>query len=378
MATLRLPLILNGNPIASPHVGQGTYTIRLIRALRPRLNDRLLVILSTGVAVPDEIAPEDILWVPSGISLGHELMQHIVANNRLLRFVRKKFPQALFHSPGPIAGGPMPGRTIVTIHDCIYRSFENYLGRFFIRRLYLRATELFARHVSLVLTDSNFSKAELITKLRISASRIEVLYPWVGNECLEEISTDEIARVRSRYNLPARFWLYLGGYDYRKNVEFLIAAYSRLTAQKNVPPLVLAGKIPSYTRVTCDVQGSLKKNRVRSDQIQMPGMVSTADLPALYRAASLMIYPSLMEGFGLPPAEAMAVGTPVLASNTSSLPEVVRNATSRFDPVILDSLVEKLSAAANDETQFRSNLPQEFTESYGVSRYLELIDRVQR
>ena len=89
--------------------------------------------------------------------------------------------------------------------------------------------------------------------------------------------------------------------------------------------------------------------------------------------AALFIYPSLMEGFGLPPAEAMAMRTPVLASNASSLPEVVRLRTCRFDPRDTDELRTRLLAAASDESQFLCTLPNEFTESFGIARYLQLL-----
>jgi glycosyltransferase involved in cell wall biosynthesis len=229
----------------------------------------------------------------------------------------------------------------------------------------------------MVLTDSVFSKHDLIELAKIPEAKIEVLYPWVGNEFLVRVPQAAVQSLRERLALPHRFWLYLGGYDYRKNVEFLIDAYKAASKARSLPPLVLAGKIPDDRNVaTCNVRGALIRNSLTSEDIRQPGLISSHDLPALYTAASLLIYPSLMEGFGLPPAEAIAVGTPVLSSNAGSLPEVVRNDDCLFDPRNVLSLVEKLVAAADNEAQFSTKLSETFTETTGIDRYLELMGQV--
>ena len=184
-------------------------------------------------------------------------------------------------------------------------------------------------------------------------------------------------KFRQRLGLPQKFWLYLGGYDYRKNVEFLLGAYAKAAAARSVPPLVLAGSIPSYrSRFACDVFGTLKRLHLNEKQIRLPGLIPIDELPVVYKSASLLIYPSLMEGFGYPPVEAMAVGTPILASNVSSLPEVVQKMECLFDPKDENSLVEKLLVAADDEATFSARLSPSFTESYGIERYLQLIGNV--
>jgi glycosyltransferase involved in cell wall biosynthesis len=124
------------------------------------------------------------------------------------------------------------------------------------------------------------------------------------------------------------------------------------------------------------VIGAIERTGLQSDDVHMPGLVATDDLPGLYRAASLFIFPSLMEGFGLTPAEAVASGTPVLSADNSSLPEVIRNAECRFDAKDIESLTVKLVAAAKDEKQFSSELCEDFTEPYGIKRYLGLIHTV--
>jgi glycosyltransferase involved in cell wall biosynthesis len=229
----------------------------------------------------------------------------------------------------------------------------------------------------LVLTDSEFSKTDLINRLNLRSDRLEILYPWVGGEFLRPSSLHEVEKLRERLNLPPHFWLYLGGYDYRKNIEFLLQAYAQAASARTIPPLVLAGTIPTLrSRVSCDVMGTLKRLQLKETQVRTPGRIEGGDLPVLFKAASLLIYPSLMEGFGLPPAEAMAAGTPVLVSNSSSLPEVVQQKNSLFDPNDVDNLIHKLLLASEDESQFLTKLSPAFTESYGIERYIQLIGRV--
>ena len=363
--------------MSNPYVGQGAYTLRLVSGLQRRYKNEFRVVVSQPTANANDAFESRIICLPARRLITHEFANRIIDNARVLRLVAKCFPDSVFHSPGPIAGLNRPARTVVTIHDSIYRSFPNYLGRLGLRKLYMSATESFARRASLVLTDSEFSKRQLLEQMAMDSGRTEVLYPWVGTEFVESMSDLKLDDARRRYGLPHQFWLYIGGYDYRKNVEFLIRGYAAVSSREPVLPLVLAGRIPKRaSRVTCDVMGELKRTGLTTDKVLMPGAISNSDLPAVYKAASLFIFPSLMEGFGLPPAEAMATGTPVLVSDVSSLPEVVKDGSCRFDPKKLDSLIDKLQAAKTNYSKFRSPLPDRFTEEFGIKRYLDLIDRV--
>jgi glycosyltransferase involved in cell wall biosynthesis len=265
---------------------------------------------------------------------------------------------------------------VVTVHDCIYRHFTDYLGRRFVRRQLIRATERYAIGAETILTDSEFSRRDVAAHVGIPPERLQVLYPWVDHRSFDPIDDATAATLRARLRLPRRFWLYVGGYDYRKNVELLIAAYTSARSDiPSLPPLVLAGKIPPAGRraAWCDIHGAIARAGLPTEAIVLPGLIEPCDLPVLYSLAALLVYPSLMEGFGLPPAEAMAMATPVLASNASSLPEVVRLPHCRFDPNDVDELRSKLVAAASGESQFRCPLPEEFTEGFAVARYLQLL-----
>jgi glycosyltransferase involved in cell wall biosynthesis len=370
-------LVISGLPLGNLGVGQGVYTYRIIVGLLRRAPElRFRVLVPAHYSLPPEI-PEGIIDRIPGRQGFRPLLEGIYWSNRILSFARDLPATTVFHSPGPIFGFGRPPKTVVTIHDCIYRTFPRYFGRSGIRRLNILATERYAARSTLVLTQSDFSRRAIAEQTAIPTEKIRVLSPWVDESFMRAASSAALIHFRAKLELPERYWLYVGGYDYRKNVEFLIQSYARARRQQPLPPLVLAGIIPKKADpVSCDVLGALRQASLRSTDVLMPGFISSGDLPDLYRAASLLIYPSLMEGFGIPPAEAMAVGTPLLASNTSSLPEVVQKAECLFDPTNQVDLTDKLVAAAQDETQFSAQLCNTFTELHGINRYLQLINKV--
>jgi glycosyltransferase involved in cell wall biosynthesis len=373
-------LVINGQALRMPHVGIGVYTQRLIRGLlRHPQSPAFRVVIEEGSqsALPD--LPDALFLTLPRSRLPHPLLRQIAFANRLVGLVNTEFPQAVLHAPGPMWAPRRPPRLVVTLHDCIYRHFPLYLGRFWLRKWVTAATERFAARSNLVLTDSDSSARDLAHTAHIPAQKIRVLYAWLGPEFVAANVPEEARRVREKLGLPPRSWLYIGGFDYRKNVERMIEAYGLACRATPCPPLVLAGSIPSRTAPPySDPVGAIRIAGLSPAQVFLPGRIADEDLPGLYAAAELLIYPSLCEGFGLPPAEAMAVGTPVLVSDSSSLPEVVPRAECRFDPQSVSAIAEKLQAAAQDARQFRCALRPEFTESVAIARYLELIEGAGR
>ncbi|MDB4888428.1 MAG: hypothetical protein JWL61_283 [Gemmatimonadetes bacterium] len=371
-------LVISGLAMANGHVGQGVYARRIVEGLlRCHQDFPFRVVAPAGDDGLRRLVPAAKLVELDGRSPHrHELVSTVYWSNRIASHISRNYPEAVFHSPAPMWARHRPAHTVVTLHDCIYRHFPDYLGKRGVRRQLSRATERYAIGAKSVLTDSEFSRQDLATKAGIPSENLHVLYPWVDQRSFDPIAESTVTALRAKLQLPARFWLYLGGYDYRKNVEFLISAYASARREvPDIPPLVLAGTIPplGHSALYCDVYGAIARTGLPDDAILLPGLIASADMPALYDLAELFVYPSLMEGFGLPPAEAMARGTPILASNTSSLPEVVRVPNCRFDPRDTAELRLKLVAAAADESQFRCALPDEFTEGFGIARYLQLI-----
>ncbi|OAI42334.1 hypothetical protein AYO41_04410 [Verrucomicrobia bacterium SCGC AG-212-E04] len=373
---LPVELVIYAGALANPSVGLGVHCLNLVRALervaRPGWDFRILVpqdceveTLGINTRTVRRFQP----WFTSGHALLDETIRWQVAAAK----ARAEYSRAIFHAPSVFWSPRAPVRRIVTLHDANYRAIPRYMGRLLVRKGILRLAERYARSCERILTVSDFSRRQIVNLLGVSYEKITVTYNWISTEFSAPLPSDRLALVSKKYALPNRFWLYLGGYDCRKNIEFLVAAYAAARRSRpEMPPLVLAGKIPENGRnaMICNVHGAISEAGLPANTILLPGPIDHCDVPALYRLAALFIYPSLLEGFGLPPAEAMAMGTPVLVSDGSSLPEVVRNADCRFDPSNIAALQAKLMAAASDESQFHCALPEEFTEGPGVARYL--------
>lgn len=366
-------LYIDATPLLVPDVGVGVYTLRLIRALGTSLHaSKVTVLLPEGVSadIPGAIRVKRVALPKIPIPL----VAHFVWATRMAVVARRENPSALFHSPGPWVAWRRPDRFVVTLHDCIARRFPRYQGKWLLRRIFQRAGERIAAGAEQVLTDSVCSKRDLVTLAGIPEQKIRIVYPWVDSRFRSDLEPGPWLETRG---LRRGYWLYIGGYDYRKNVEFMLAAYARLCRSVDCPPLVLAGRIPQNLRQpVCDVHGTIRNLGLTSRQVLFPGFISDADLPFLYAGASLLIYPSLYEGFGLPPAEAMAVGTPVLVSNASSLPEVVRKKACQFRPDDLPQLMEKMRLAVRSPETFRCELPPEFTEPAALQAYLHTMGLV--
>jgi glycosyltransferase involved in cell wall biosynthesis len=153
-----------------------------------------------------------------------------------------------------------------------------------------------------------------------------------------------VAAVRSRYRLPEGYVLFVGSVERRKNLRGLLQAYARLLETDVACPLVIVG---TRRRGAGEIGRTLQELHLEESVI-FTGYVPDADLPAIYTGADLFVFPSLYEGFGLPPLEAMACGTPVVCSNAASLPEVVGDAAIMVDPYDVEGLAEAMLRVLTD------------------------------
>ena len=226
--------------------------------------------------------------------------------------------------------GPLvcPCPLVVTVFDL---SFLRYPQAFRPgNRLYLRLfTRVSVRRAQRVIAISKHTKADITHWLGVPPDRIEMVYCGV-EECFHPLPTEEVLAFRQEKGLPEQFLLYVGTLEPRKNLSLLLRAYARLrTAGGTPPPLILAG---ARGWMCEDLFSQVEELGLR-DSVHFPGYVSLEELPLWYNAATCFVYPSLYEGFGLPPLEAMACGTPVLSSDAASLPEVVGDAGLLLDPL---------------------------------------------
>lgn len=240
--------------------------------------------------------------------------------------------------------------TVVTVHDLVPLLRPEY-RRTAAQRLY---TTLVCRGLSRaarVLTDSSASAKDLLAHLQIPASRLQVipLAPDPLFRPLEDSEQEWARSVRARLGLPDRFILYLGGLDRRKNVGRLLRAFATLRTEREIPhALAIIGRVREGDPLFYDPRPDLASLGI-ADAVRLLGGVGDAEVRALHGLTDAFVFPSLYEGFGLPPLEAMRCGAPVVCSNASSLPEVVGEAGLTFSPTDIRAIAEAIWSVVSDE-----------------------------
>jgi glycosyltransferase involved in cell wall biosynthesis len=237
-----------------------------------------------------------------------------------------------------------PCRTAVLIHDLSFRAHPDYYPLSI--AAYMRLlTGLAIRHAEVVVALSEFTRAEIVSFYPAARDKVAVVYPGVGAEFRPDAEEDDQAL--SALGVRRPYVLAVGNIHPRKNLGRLLDAWLRLpvlapASDRNRPR-------PALTWAGLDRWGSGDLIcRAREAGVQLIGFVPAAHLPALYRQAEALVYPSLYEGVGLPPLEAMACGTPVLTANTTSLPEAVGDAAMMVDPTDVEALAEGLAQVLSD------------------------------
>jgi glycosyltransferase involved in cell wall biosynthesis len=251
----------------------------------------------------------------------------------------------LFHATHYVIPPLARARAVVTIHDIIHVLYPQFLpnraallyARVMIRRALSRADR--------IITVSYNSKRDLVDYFGIGPSRIEVIYNGVAGRFRADLPRPERERVAAKYGLPRPYLLFLGGEKPHKNVRNVLRAYAEARRERALPhALVLAGPMPkNRSRVEALIAALDLDTRVIRT-----GVVPEEDLPGLFAGADAFLYPTLYEGFGLPVAEAMACGVPVLTSSTSALQEIAGGYAYLVDPMDVDAIARGIVDLATD------------------------------
>lgn len=234
----------------------------------------------------------------------------------------------------PYFGSPLSPATptVVTIHDLIPMVLPEYRGGPLVR-LYTSLAAASALQARLILADSDWSRQDILRKLKAKPAQVRVVYLAPAPHFQPAQTWQQIVDIKAKYNLPENFVLYLGGFDVRKNVKALLYAYTWVSATLGHQyPLVLGGRLPEQdTGFYPDPLRTARELGIEEFVIT-PGWIAEEDLPLVYAAATVFVYPSYYEGFGLPVLEAMACGTPVVTTNAASIPELAGPAAFQLDP----------------------------------------------
>ena len=222
--------------------------------------------------------------------------------------------------------------TVVTIHDLIPMMLPAYRGSAAVR-LYTALVAAAAPRANLILADSEASRQDILQRLSVPEEQVRTVYLAPAPHYQPADTWQQLVDIKKKYDLPETFVLYLGGYDARKNVSALLHAYTWVSAALgNDYPLVLVGNLPQKDTPFFPDPLRIARELGIEEYIITPGWIAEEDLPLLYCAATVFVYPSRYEGFGLPVLEAMASGVPVVTSNAASIPELAGDAAFQIDP----------------------------------------------
>ncbi len=333
---------IDATALPSQLYGAGNYIVNLIQAL-PKADFGNEYVIFTK---------------PSHASLfeGHGRPQIVQARlaSRVLRVIweqsalpllARRHHLSVLHSPHYTLPLFASCKTIVTFHDMTFFLYPQ-LHRLYKKIFFRTAIRLSARRANAIIADSESTRQDILKILQVDPRKVTAIPLGVSPEFKPARSETAIEEIRRRFHLPDHILLYVGVLEPRKNLATLIRAYAQLVQRGVDHFLVIVGR-----------KGWMYKDLFRAienlgltGRIIFTGYVPEEDLPFLYNAADLFVYPSLYEGFGLPVLEAMACGVPVITSNVSSMPEIVGNAGLLQNPHNTDEWADAMQRVLTDRT----------------------------
>jgi len=340
-------IVIDGRMAQYARTGIGAYTYNLVRTLSLDRDNEILVLtsLKLGGGGFDELSNVEVIpCAPTYGAYGYrEYWEQFLLPDILL----KNYAD-VYHSPNYILPFVRLSKTamVVTQYDAslfatpqYYKFVHRNEGRFLIRRSALAADGIIYGSQHAKSEFSRFFGHDLVEKKGRS------IYIGLPSDIAEhsECTQEYVDSVRTKLGLTRPYLVTIGSVHPRKNYERLIESMSNDLLKEF--DLVICGSIAWKSKGVFD---AIAKNKLES-RVKIIGFLETIEMVALVKGARVMVFPSFYEGFGIPPLEAFAIGTPVCASSSSSIPEVVGNAALQFDPYSIDELVNSVVLAAYDE-----------------------------
>lgn len=338
---------VNAVPLLAPLTGVGHYTYQLINQLQQLL--QLQPWLFYGTSWDRNIRRAAATGVRE---INNAIMRIVPRPHVVTRFLRQtRFSMGarqhridLYHEPAYLAYR-FRGPTVVTVHDISWVRYPETHPADRVREMN-RVMPNVVKHAAHIMVDSEFVRQEVMDYYGLPAERVTTVLLGVSPE-FTPVDIDQCAQVLAQFDLhPGQYLLAVGTLEPRKNLSTVIAAYAQLPdVLRRRYPLVIIGMNGWGMG---DLSGSLRQ-MIGSGEVRLTGYVSQSHLPALYTGARALVYPSLYEGFGLPPLEAMACGTPVIASRRASLPEVVGDAGLLVEPLDDQAIAQHMQSLIEDD-----------------------------
>lgn len=353
-------IVVDASPAVHRKAGLGRYAEELLRALiavraeQPEAHLPIAAFYHAADQADTAVLPPDVPRLTSDhdhfswrlrallahhLNYSQDAILHAAAAAQAL-----PSPQ-LFHATEHLLPRLRNVPTVFTLHDLIFKAYPEYhLPR---NHLFLQlAMPFFLRRADAIICVSECTRQDALKHYRLPEEKMWVIHEGVSPRFSPNLSAAELNRVRERFHLPERFLLFVGTIEPRKNLPTLFQAFKALREQAPdlVEELIIVGK---QGWLTDAIYRAVHVNNL-TGLVRFVGRVDDRDLPAMYRLASAFVFPSLYEGFGLPPLEAMACGTPVVASNTASLPEVLGEAAILVPPMEVGDWVQALRRVLTD------------------------------
>lgn len=350
MARKKIRLFIDGEVLTTPHFsGIGHYTLELVRALDRQLETQKDIKIYLGIYFKQlekarSFGLNNVKIVPTPFSMR-------ISNGLKIRgiqpFLDLFFGKKIYLFPNFSSWPLLWSKSLSIVYDLSYEKYPEYAeprNQVFLSNEVKKTTQRSSR----IITISENSKREISDFYDVPARSIDVLYPAVDTALFYRRTAKEVKTVQKKYNLEGGYILFVGNIEPRKNLKNLLLAYEKLDERiRHRHPLVLVGGkgwqdeeiYEIIQRLVFDGNKILRPTKYVDDQ----------DLPALYSGASLFVYPSIYEGFGIPPVEAMACGAPVIASDNSSLPEAVGDAGLLVDALSVNDIAAAMESVFADE-----------------------------
>lgn len=322
--------------------GIGTYTYQLINAINTLNSNNNFTLFSDN-------SPIDINF---NSNFKFETLPTTESNNfwdnvKIPTLLRSNTVN-LYHSPQNGIGLPIDHSVpfIITLHDTIPLHMPETVGDNYLNLFNTNMNSIINRCDGII-TVSEFSREDIAKDFGFPREKIFVTY--LASEPIYKPINKHICNeiLKKHYSIPNNYILYVGGFSPRKNISGLIQAFSKI--EKKLPPdmkLIIAGnKGKSYA-----IYRDLTKKLKLTEKVLFPGFIEMEHMPHLYNGANMLVYPSFYEGFGLPPIEAMACGTPVIASNATSIPEILGDSALFCAPQDIDDLANKILLGIYDNS----------------------------
>jgi len=350
------------------HIGSGlaTYTNNLLDNL-----NKLKELANIYIFYPykDKVDYFDLNSIPRNLLIGERRLDfwHNVYNLKW----DVSFPVDIFHNTVNGIGLPenLKGSRVITLHDLIPYVLPETVDRPHLDYTF-KYTPYILEKVCHIITVSNYSKSDIQRYFGIDDSMITVTHLAADPIYMPMDRAKAKRAIFNKYGVDKKYILYLGGFSQRKNIARLIKAFKQVLNERQefINLLILGEHSRSFSSLW-----KLTEDLELTDYVKFLNFVPTADLPFFYNGAEVFVYPSLYEGFGLPPLEAMQCGTPVVTSNVTSIPEIVGDAALLVNPYSVEQISEAILTLLtdSDEWQKRSLMGIEKAKEYSWSKTAE-------